>query len=132
MNRHQAIRTPLARGALAGLISVAALLLLARLTLFAPPHSAQFDGQRAYAEVAAQLDFGPRITGTPQNAAAGDYIAGQLRAAGWQVEFQSFRYRDVPARNIIARANAGQGPVILLGAHYDTRRTADRDPVQTD
>jgi glutaminyl-peptide cyclotransferase len=32
----------------------------------------------------------------------------------------------VRGRNIIARA--GQGPLVLLGAHYDTRPVADQDP----
>jgi Zn-dependent M28 family amino/carboxypeptidase len=37
----------------------------------------------------------------------------------------------VECRNVIARANMGQGPVLILAAHYDTRRWADRDPAQT-
>jgi glutaminyl-peptide cyclotransferase len=32
------------------------------------------------------------------------------------------------ARNLIARANLGRGNVIILGAHYDTRRLADQTP----
>jgi Zn-dependent M28 family amino/carboxypeptidase len=37
---------------------------------------------------------------------------------------------DTPARNLIARANIGVGPIIIVGAHYDTRRRADQDEVQ--
>jgi Zn-dependent M28 family amino/carboxypeptidase len=73
------------------------------------------------------MALGPRITGTAGGVAAGDYIKQQLEAAGWAVEFQDFTYQDTPARNVIARANVGQGPVIILGAHYDTRRRADQD-----
>jgi Zn-dependent M28 family amino/carboxypeptidase len=29
---------------------------------------------------------------------------------------------------VIGRANLGKGPIIILGAHYDTRRWADQDP----
>ncbi|MFL7795247.1 MAG: M28 family peptidase, partial [Anaerolineae bacterium] len=34
-------------------------------------------------------------------------------------------YRDTPVRNIVGRL--GQGPVIIIGAHYDTRRSADME-----
>jgi len=88
----------------------------------------QFDGSLAYTQVLRQMDFGPRITGTDGNYAAGSYIVQQLRAQGWAAEFQPFDYRGVHARNIVARANVGKGPVIILGAHYDTRRRADQDP----
>jgi Zn-dependent M28 family amino/carboxypeptidase len=59
--------------------------------------------------------------------AAGDYIAGELQDLGWAVEFQPFEYQGVSARNVIARANVGQGSILILGAHYDTRRRADQD-----
>jgi Zn-dependent M28 family amino/carboxypeptidase len=90
---------------------------------------ANFDGKQAYNDVLAQMEFGPRITGTEGNREGGDYIAEQLRQAGWSVEFQNFTYRGTEARNVIARANLGEGPIIILGAHYDTRRWADQDLV---
>jgi glutaminyl-peptide cyclotransferase len=92
----------------------------------------QFDGSLAYTQVVRQMDFGPRITGTEGNYAAGNYIVQQLRQLSWQADFQPFDYKGVHARNIIARANVGKGPVIILGAHYDTRRRADRDPEHPD
>jgi glutaminyl-peptide cyclotransferase len=93
------------------------------------PSKTTFDGERAYQDVLAQMRFGPRITGTEGNRMCADYIAEQLTQAGWSVEFQSFIYQRVQARNVIGRANVGKGPVIILGAHYDTRRWADQDPV---
>ncbi len=86
-----------------------------------------FSGERAYDAVLAQMEIGPRITGTPGGLAAGDYIAEQLRAAGWSTEFQPFTYIDTAGRNVIGQANVGAGPIIILGAHYDTRRRADQD-----
>ena len=45
------------------------------------------------------------------------------------METQEFTYQDTPVRNIIGVL--GEGPVLILGAHYDTRRSADReDPSQ--
>ena len=96
--------------------------------VFAQPDPGAFDGERSYDHVLAQMDFGSRITGTPGSLAAGDYMAEQLRAEGWEVEFQPFVYQGTSARNLIARANVGQGPIIILGAHYDTRKLADQDP----
>ena len=109
------------------LVCVAVLALL-RLGFFSAASPAEFSGQRAYTHITAQMRLGPRVTGSPANLAEGDYIANQLKPLGWAVEFQTFTYQGTAARNIIARANVGQGPVIILGAHYDSRRRADQDP----
>jgi len=86
----------------------------------------RFDGQKAYAHVLAQVAIGPRPTGSPQGWATGDYIIEQLKALGWTVETQEFVFRGVKGRNVIGKA--GRGPVVILGAHYDTRPVADQDP----
>jgi len=116
----------------ASVLCVIALILVSTLfwqmTEFAPRMHATFDGERAYRHVIAQMESGPRVTGTEGNRKVGDYIAEQLTQAGWSVEFQEFTYRGTPARNIIGRANIGDGPIVILGAHYDTRRLADEDP----
>jgi glutaminyl-peptide cyclotransferase len=96
-----------------------------------PKGPVTFDGSLAYAEVLRQMEFGPRITGTDGNRQASEAIAAELRRLGWSVQFQEFDYKGVRVRNIIARANVGQGPAVILGAHYDTRRRADREPQQT-
>ena len=101
--------------------------LIWRLGTFGSPAHVTFDGKWAYGHVVAQMEFGPRIPGTEGNRKTADYIAEQLREVGWSVEFQDFTYRDTPVRNVIGRANIGKGPIIILGAHYDTRRWADQD-----
>lgn len=87
-----------------------------------------FDGDSAYDYLLAQMEFGPRWPGSPGHEAVGDYIVEQLAALEWEVEEQTFPYQDITGRNIIGRANVGAGPVIILGAHYDTRATADETP----
>ena len=72
------------------------------------------------------MAFGPKPVGSEAGRKTGDYIIAQLKEHGWQVEEQEFLHLGVPGRNIIGRA--GQGPVALIGAHYDTRRLADKDP----
>ena len=115
--------------ALVALFAIVAVFGLWGLAFFFNASPATFSGRRAYAHVTAQMELGPRVTGTAANAAAGNYIADQVKTAGWSVEFQSFVYQGTPARNVVARANVGKGPVVILGAHYDSRRRADRDPV---
>lgn len=88
-----------------------------------------FDGQRAYELVAQQVAFGPRIPGTPAHQRAGEWIEEHLRKAGWQVKVQSFSYRGIELRNFIARGGPNEEPALVLGAHYDTRPQATRDPV---
>jgi glutaminyl-peptide cyclotransferase len=93
-----------------------------------PDEPLTFDGDSAFEYLLAQMEFGPRWPGSPGHAAVGDYIVEQLSALGWQVEEQLFDYQGLQGRNIIGRANQGIGPVIILGAHYDTRKIADQTP----
>ncbi len=74
------------------------------------------------------MAFGPRWPGSEGHRQVSDYIAAQLTANGWQVERQDFEYQGVAASNIIARANVGKGAIVMLGAHFDTRRLADQTP----
>ncbi len=84
-----------------------------------------FDGKTAYGHVVAQCDIGFRPTGSENCRATGDYIISNLEEQGWEVETQEFSYQDTPVRNIIGKR--GTGPIVILGAHYDTRRSADQE-----
>jgi Zn-dependent M28 family amino/carboxypeptidase len=107
---------------------VLALLLAACGGAASQPETATFDGERAYAHVTAQCDLGPRPTGSQAWQATGDTIIAELERQGWTVETQEFTYRDTPVRNIIGKSNSSsEQPVIILGAHYDTRRSADQE-----
>ena len=121
-------------GALLGLGMLLVLGLGLWLSLGRPLHepTLEFSGDEAYLHVSAQMNFGPRVTGSVANLAAGNYIAAQLAKYGWETEFQSFTYQDTPVRSIIGRANRGAGPIIIVGAHYDSRRKADQDKVYPD
>ena len=90
-----------------------------------PVVSVLFDGKSALGFAADQMSFGPRPTGSQANIAAGNYIISRLREYRWQVAEQPFDYLGTQARNIIA--TRGNGPTLIVGAHYDTRRRADRD-----
>ncbi len=85
----------------------------------------KFDGQRAYEYALDQCEIGPRPSGTEAGWATGDYIVARLEEAGWAVETEEFDYGGVQLRNVVGKL--GEGPVVILGAHYDTRPVADRD-----
>jgi glutaminyl-peptide cyclotransferase len=90
------------------------------------PSERGFSGKRALSWVEAQVNLGPRPTGSEANRKTAELIAQTLQRNGWRVETQEFAYNGLRVRNVIGKK--GQGPVIILGAHYDTRPQADRDP----
>ena len=95
-------------------------------TLSQPEMDPVFDGARAYDDVLTQVAFGPRIPGTEGHAQAVEWIRGELVEAGWQVEIQESEALGNPIRNIVAR-RGGEAPLIIVGAHYDSRIYADED-----
>lgn len=89
--------------------------------------SAEFNAERAYADVQTQVAFGPRTPGSEAQAKVLDWMRGQLEAAGWQVEIQQTESMGHPIQNVVAR-RTDEPPRLLLGAHYDSRLYATRDP----
>lgn len=70
--------------------------------------SVAFSTERMSADVTALLSQGPRVAGTPSAVAAGDYLALELRKAGYTVEFQPFTYsrtRDLGSLLNVGGAN---------------------------
>lgn len=88
-----------------------------------------FNGGLAREHVAEQVAFGPRPTGSEAIVRTGDWILQRLSALGWTtsdfVRTLTLGTEEVQVRNLVA--TLGQGPIVLLGAHYDTRLLADED-----
>ena len=95
-------------------------------TVSPPP---AFDGGLALDLVQQQVGFGPRLPGSAGHDRIQEWIQDGLEGLGWQVERQGFSFADVALLNLVGRLEDGGGPLIVLGAHYDTRPHADRDPV---
>jgi len=89
-----------------------------------------FDGKEAFKHAEAQVNFGIRPTGSDALFKTGDYFIAKLKEYGWTVTEQPFTLdidgRPIKGRNIIG--SMGKGPVVIIGAHYDTRLWADNDP----
>jgi len=91
----------------------------------------RFDADSAYAFVAKQVAFGPRVMNTPAHDATGEWLAAKLKTFGAEVEEQKFTapaYDGTPLKgtNIIGRYNPENEYRIVLAAHWDTRHVADQ------
>ncbi|MCL4280818.1 MAG: M28 family peptidase [Flavobacteriales bacterium] len=92
-----------------------------------------FNGDSAYAFVARQVAFGPRVPGSDAHRACGDWLVEKLKGYGGSVVEQNaevtiYSGQKVPMRNIIASWQPEKKERILLFAHWDTRPMADQDP----
>jgi Zn-dependent M28 family amino/carboxypeptidase len=74
-----------------------------------------FDGDRAFADLRAQVDLGPRPAGSRANAEQADMLAARLEQAGAEnVRVQS------PLRNVVGTIPGTEPGYIVVGAHHDT------------
>jgi glutaminyl-peptide cyclotransferase len=88
--------------------------------------STGFNGAAAYDYAKAQVDFGPRVPGTPAAKKAGDWIISQMRARADTVIVQSFTYttadgKKLQLRNILARFRPELKERVLYLTHWDSR-----------
>jgi glutaminyl-peptide cyclotransferase len=96
----------------------------------AAPGSTGFDGNAAYNYAKAQVDFGPRVPGSPAAKKAGDWIISQMRARADTVIVQSFTYttadgKKIPMRNILARFRPELSERVLYLTHWDSRPVSE-------
>lgn len=93
----------------------------------------RFDADSAYAFVEAQVKFGPRVPGSDEHRACGDYLENKLKSYGaevvsQQVELVAYDGTKLPARNIVGQFQPQKNKRIMLCAHWDSRPWADADP----
>ncbi len=86
-----------------------------------------YDGQRAWNDVAYQVDLGPRTPGSDAHQKIVDWIVAELKKNGWAAEVQSGSIEGHLYQNVIGKRGTSNS-AIILGAHYDTRMVADQDP----
>jgi hypothetical protein len=94
-----------------------------------------FSGDSAYAFVAKQVSFGPRVPNSKAHQACGDWLVSTLKRYGFEVTEQTFTTPTydgtrLKARNIIGSLNPQAPRRIVLAAHWDTRPFADKDTAQ--
>ncbi len=96
----------------------------------AAPAVPKFQADSAYAYIAQQLAFGPRVVNTEAHEATRQWLEGSLEAFGAQVMAQHFTATAytgevLNATNIIARFSPEKTDRILLCAHWDSRHISD-------
>jgi len=75
-----------------------------------------FDAERAFEDLAAQVEIGSRPAGSPGARRAAALIAANLRAAGVDgVRIQR------PWRNVVGTIEGREPGVVVVGAHFDTK-----------
>lgn len=96
-----------------------------------------FSADSAYSFVQKQVDFGPRVPGTPGHDQTKIWLISKLKYFGFEVQTQEFEAKTYDGltwnlSNIIASYNPEATKRVLLAAHWDTRRIADKDTERID
>ena len=90
------------------------------------PPPATFSGDCAFDQVAKQVSFGPRPPASDAIRHLQDYMIGQLKGFGCQVETHDFHAStpigSVAMKNIVVKIPGASPNIILLATHYDTNR----------
>jgi hypothetical protein len=97
----------------------------------------KFNPDSAYAFIQKQVDFGPRVPETPAHAATKTWLIEKLEEYSFSVQTQDFEAKTYDGltwdlSNIIASYNPQATKRILLAAHWDSRRIADKDTERLD
>jgi Zn-dependent M28 family amino/carboxypeptidase len=92
-----------------------------------------FDGEEAYALIAEQVAFGPRVPGSAGHARQLEWMEEYLRERADTLIVQSFTHQTTTGEtlhltNLFARFRPEAPDRVLYLAHWDTRPTADEDP----
>lgn len=76
----------------------------------------RFDAERAFADLEAQVDLGPRPSGSAANRRLTELLARKLEQAGAEgVEIQR------PLRNVVGILPGSEPGYVVIGAHHDTK-----------
>jgi glutaminyl-peptide cyclotransferase len=88
----------------------------------------EFDGNKALQHVEYQVNLGPRTLGSEAHNKVQAYILQKLEDYGWEAYKEITNINsDIEINNIIGK-RGDSGLWIIIGAHFDSRFYADRDP----
>lgn len=93
----------------------------------------EFTGSNAFSYLEEYMKLSPIIPGSQASLQFHAYATRHLEKYTWEVELQNWRPQgsNQTLHNLIAKKHASNiitKEILILGAHYDTRLLADRDP----
>ncbi|EAZ80468.1 M28 family peptidase [Algoriphagus machipongonensis] len=96
-----------------------------------------FSPDSAYTYIQKQVDFGPRVPESPGHQATKEWIIAKFESFGLTVSTQDFEATTYDGltwdlSNIIASYQPEAKKRIMLSAHWDSRRIADKDSQDMD
>ncbi len=96
----------------------------------------KFNTENTYASIEKQVSFGPRYPGTQAHRDLVDYLSAELEKYTDKVIRQDFKVsfldeKNVDATNIIGIINPDKKKRLILSAHFDTRKVAEKDENKT-
>ena len=87
--------------------------------------STDFNGDKAFAHVKAQVEFGPRPAGSAALDKTRDYILKELKSYGLKTTVDEFTpvtpKGRIKMKNIVAELPGESSGVIIISSHYDTK-----------
>jgi hypothetical protein len=90
-----------------------------------PKQTTAFDGERAFAHVKKQVEFGPRPAGSAALEKTRQYLVKEMESYGLKVTLDEFMpatpQGKVKMKNIIAELPGEAAGVIAIASHYDTK-----------
>ncbi|AFL82987.1 putative aminopeptidase [Belliella baltica DSM 15883] len=97
----------------------------------------EFNADSAYQFIQKQVDFGPRVPMTIGHQQTKEWIIAKFQEFGLEVQTQEFQAKTYDNQtwdltNIIASYNPSAQKRIMISAHWDTRRIADKDTQRID
>lgn len=99
-------------------------------------HVPSFSGDSAFAYVKKQVDFGPRVPGSPAHKACAAWLSQEFKKFGLTVIEQPFKakayFATLDAVNIIAQYKPELPNRIMLCSHWDSRHVGDKDTKDKD
>ncbi|MHA2181305.1 MAG: M28 family peptidase [Promethearchaeota archaeon] len=93
----------------------------------------KFKGVDALTYLEDQLNIGYRIPGTQAREDCANYFISKFKEidSNFSHVLHNFTIHSTNCQNVLFKLNENQSNIVILGAHYDSRKRATKDPINT-
>ena len=90
-----------------------------------------FNEENAYDHVVNQTSIGYRIPGTNESRNCTNYFVSEFQDIdiNFNYTLHNFTIHSTPCQNALFKLNEDEENIVIIGAHYDTRAKATKDPI---